>query len=564
MRNTLHLFLMLYLFSCQSSTPKREESVNENIRLNQIGYHPKSNKQFILTDTAATQFQLINNQQETVYTGRIMSNGTWAPSGEAVYMGDFSSFEVPGSYQIIVNEGASYPFEIKASLYQEAWHASIKSYYFQRASLPIEKEFDSLFHRAAGHPDIQCFYHPSSGKTSGFLASPGGWYDAGDYGKYVVNGALSTGQMLLLCTLYPQAVADQALHIPESGNGISDLLDELKYELDWLLTMQDEDGGVFHKLTAKNFSGFVSPEAYDLDRYVIGKGTAASLDFAAVLAQAARLLAPTHEFWSQKALEAAEKAWKWAQFNPQVAFSNPDDVKTGEYGDAQFADDFYWAAAELYLATQEAMYLNYLQSNKETYQHQLTNSWKFFTRNVGFASLLIHQELIDPKLYKTLKNEHLLLCDSLLEAINHHPYRIALNTFEWGSNSDVLNQALLLCLAHQLTADEKYLMGAEQITDYIFGKNATGYSFLTGFGSKKVRFPHHRPSGADQILMPIPGFIVGGPNGDRQDHQEVAYTSIFPAKAYQDVQPSYASNEVCLNWNAPAVFVLGYIHQVRN
>ena len=140
------------------------------------------------------------------------------------------------------------------------------------------------------------------------MASPGGWYDAGDYGKYVVNGALSTGQMLLLCTLYPQAVTDQALHIPESGNGISDLLDELKYELDWLLTMQDEDGGVFHKLTAKNFSGFVSPEAYDLDRYVIGKGTAASLDFAAVLAQAARLLAPTNEFWSQKALEAAEKA----------------------------------------------------------------------------------------------------------------------------------------------------------------------------------------------------------------------------------------------------------------
>jgi len=126
MRNTLHLFLMLYLFSCQSSTPKREESVNENIRLNQIGYHPKSNKQFILTDTAATQFQLINNQQETVYTGRIMSNGTWANSGEGVYMGDFSSFEIPGSYQIIANEGASYPFEIKANLYHEAWHNSLQ------------------------------------------------------------------------------------------------------------------------------------------------------------------------------------------------------------------------------------------------------------------------------------------------------------------------------------------------------------------------------------------------------------------------------------------------------
>ncbi len=564
MRYILRILLILFLFSCQSIEPKHKESVNKNIRLNQIGYHPKSNKQFILADTTATQFQLLNYQQETVYTGRVKSNGNWGPSGEAVYMGDFSSFEVPGTYQIIVNERTSYPFDIKANLYQEAWHASIKSYYFQRASLPIEKEFDSLFYRAAGHPDMRCFYHPSSGKTSGFLASPGGWYDAGDYGKYVVNGALSTGQMLLLYALYPQAVADQTLHIPESGNGVNDLLDELKYELDWLLTMQDEDGGVFHKLTAKNFSGFISPEAYDLDRYVIGKGTAASLDFAAVIAQSARLLAPTHELWSQMALGAAEKAWKWAQLNPQRAFSNPDDVKTGEYGDTQFDDDFYWAAAELYLATQEAMYLNYLQSNKETYQHQPTNSWKFFTRNVAFASLLIHQDLIDPKLYETLKKEHLLLSDSLLEVINHHPYRIALNTFEWGSNSDILNQALLLCLAHQLTAEEKYLIGAEQITDYVFGKNATGYSFLTGFGSKRVRFPHHRPSGADRILKPIPGFIVGGPNGDRQDQQEVTYTSALPAKAYQDVQPSYASNEVCLNWNAPAVFVLGYILQVRN
>ncbi|MDA7855390.1 hypothetical protein N9D01_02445 [Cyclobacteriaceae bacterium] len=126
MRNTLHLVLILYLFSCQSSTPKREESVDENIRLNQIGYHPKSNKQFMLADTAATQFQLLNNQQETVYTDRIMSNGTWAPSGEGVYLGDFSSFEVPGTYQVVVSERVSYTFEIKANLYQEAWHISLQ------------------------------------------------------------------------------------------------------------------------------------------------------------------------------------------------------------------------------------------------------------------------------------------------------------------------------------------------------------------------------------------------------------------------------------------------------
>jgi endoglucanase len=142
-----------------------------------------------------------------------------------------------------------------------------------------------------------------------------------------------------------------------------------------------------------------------------------------------------------------------------------------------------------------------------------------------------------------------------LVKINSNPYRIGLDRFEWGSNSDILNQAMILCIAHRLSAEEKYLHGAEQIIDYIFGKNATGYCYLTGFGAKKVMFPHHRPSGADGIDQPVPGFIIGGPNNDRQDSHEVTYTSETPAKSYMDVQASFASNEVCINWNAPALCI---------
>jgi endoglucanase len=121
---------------------------------------------------------------------------------------------------------------------------------------------------------------------------------------------------------------------------------------------------------------------------------------------------------------------------------------------------------------------------------------------------------------------------------------------------------MILCLAHQLSGEQAYLDGAILSVDYIFGKNATGYSFLTGFGSKQVMFPHHRPSGADGVVDPVPGFILGGPNKDKQDGGNVQYSSEFPAKAFEDLQGSYASNEVCLNWNAPAVFVLGYLEQV--
>jgi len=122
---------------------------------------------------------------------------------------------------------------------------------------------------------------------------------------------------------------------------------------------------------------------------------------------------------------------------------------------------------------------------------------------------------------------------------------------------------MILCMTHRFTGDEKYLIGAEQITDYILGKNATGYSFLTGFGAKKVMNIHHRPSAADGICDPIPGFIAGGPNKDKQDSSEVTYAFDYPAKSFEDVVESYASNEVCLNWNAPAVYVLGYLQENR-
>jgi endoglucanase len=370
--------------------------------------------------------------------------------------------------------------------------------------------------------------------------------------------------MLLLHEQYPEIIENVGLNIPETGNGIIDLWDELKYELDWIQTMQDDDGGVFFKLTALGFGGFIMPEAYDLDRYIIGKGTASSLDFAAVLAQASRLYKDIDPQWSAKALEASKKAFIWAEQNDNIPFKNPEDVSTGQYGDDEFSDDFFWAASELYLATKENKYKVAIKKYEQEYKHQLADSWKNFVRNVGFHSLLENKDQLDQEMSASLVKGHTLLADDILEKIDQHPYRIALDNFGWGSNSDILNQAYILCVAHKITGDEKYLIGAEQITDYIFGKNATGYCFLTGFGSKKVMFPHHRPSGADSIADPVPGFIAGGPNHDRQDASEVEYTSEFPAKAYMDVEASYASNEVCLNWNAPAVYVLGYLQQVRN
>jgi endoglucanase len=551
--------------SCSSTSQKPMPSFSDAIRINQLGFYPKATKQFVFVDNKATEFEIVDKNNKVVFEGNLNKQGFWEASGEEVLLGDFSDFKKIGTYSIIVDKKwQSYPFQIKNNVYADALNAAIKSYYFQRASMPIEEKYGGIYQRQAGHLDNACVFHPSSGHTVGTLNSPGGWYDAGDYGKYTVNAALSVGQMLLIVEQYPNNIADGRLNIPESGNQINDLLDELKYELDWLLTMQDSDGGVFHKITALNFSGFIMPEAYNLERMVIGKGTAATLDFAAVMAQAARVFAKVDENWAKNALIAAENAWKWAKKNNNVAFDkNPDGVSTGAYDDVDFSDDFFWAAAELFITTKNDTYLNYLDNNKQPFIHQITNSWRYFIRNNAFHSLIENKAILTNNMIEYVSKGQITLANEILEKISNNPYNIALENFEWGSNSDVLNQAMILCVAHRITGNNKYLIGAEQLTDYIFGKNATGYCFLTGFGSKKVMNPHHRPSAADGIVDPIPGFIVGGPNKDKQDAFSVKYTSNFPAKVYSDVEASFASNEVCINWNAPAVYVLSYIEQNR-
>jgi len=557
----------MVLSSCSSNLTPGVADEHKHIRFNQVGYYPTALKEFVVADHDASSFRVLDEEGEIGFEGSLQNKGSWEISGENILVGDFSGLSKPGTYTIQLNTGRlSSPFEIRRGVLGAALNASIKSFYFQRASMAIEEQYGDEYQRAAGHPDDQCFYHPSSGRTEGTLHSPGGWYDAGDYGKYVVNAAISVSQMLNLMEMVPGAIPGEQLYIPESGNGIPDVLDEIGYELDWVRTMQDEDGGVFHKLTALNFGGFIMPEDYDLDRYIIGKGTFSSLTFAAVMAQASRIYAEVDPEFALSALASAERAWLWALTHPEVPFRNPEDVATGEYGDDKFGDDFYWAAAELLVSTGKKSYLDYLIAFPQPYIHQITNSWKFYIRNMGFHTLLINESHFKDDLARefiaSLRVKHLTLSDQILDKIESIPYGIGIDHFEWGSNSDVLNQAQILCIAHHLSGEQKYLDGAIRNTDYILGKNATGFSFLTGFGSKQVMNPHHRPSEADGIEAPVPGFILGGPNKDKQDSQFVEYTSEYPAKSFEDVEPSFASNEVCLNWNAPAVFVFGYLESL--
>lgn len=566
MRNVF--IICLAIFTACSSTPEPQNpqlKISTDIRVNQLGYLPRTVKRVVVVKTNSENYTLVTEAGKPVFEGRLQDRGIWELSGESVKLADFSDYSIPGSYYLIIDDkGRSSGFRIDKNVYDEVFTAVIKSYYYQRTSLDLEEKYAGKWARPAGHMDQYCKYHPSTGKNNGILSSPKGWYDAGDFNKYIVNAGITTGNLMAAYEMYPDMFPDEQLNIPESGNGISDLLDEVRWELDWALTMQDEDGGVFVKLTSKGFCGFIMPHEDTDERFVVGKSTAASLDFAAMMAQASRVFKDIDAAFASTCAAAAERAWKWSVLNPEVYFTNPEDISTGEYGDADLSQEFLWAAAELYISTGLPEYLDHFNSGMQDLKIDGGGSWAVFLDEMAFFSLVTVGNTRKVEMINRMKSDIIRLADDLLVKQNNNPYRISLEQFNWGSSCDISNFSMVFAYAYELTGERKYYYAVCESLDYLFGKNATGYSMVTGFGYQQVLFPHHRASGADGIPEPVPGFVIGGPNSERQDHISktewgVEYPHLEPAKSYVDLEGSWASNEVCINWNAPLVFSLAFL-----
>ena len=433
-----------------------------------------------------------------------------------------------------------------------------KAFYFQRLSIPLEAKYAGKWERKAGQPETEFPFHESFGRTDKIISSKG-WIDAGDYNRYMVNSGITTAQMMALIELYPDLLHDNSTNIPESGNGKNDLLDEIKFNLDWMLTMQDSDGGVFVKLTQKNFTGFVMPEDDKDQRFVVGKSTASALNFAASMAMASRIYEEYDSSFSQKCIISAENAWKWAGENPSVFFKNPEDVKTGEYGDADLSEELLWAAAELAVTTGKCEYKKTVSNKMGNLVFVNGDNWRKYNKNLAYHTIAVTDNKFCDEIKCFAKDEIIRIADSLSNICENSPYLVDLPDFQWGSNSDFADVAISLMYGYYLTKDKKYLKYAVSNVDYLFGKNAVGVCFVTGFGSKPSNNIHHRTSGADNIDEAIPGFLVGGPNQYKHDKEFVKYKSDMRAMSYLDETGSWASNEVAINWNAALVFVLGFL-----
>lgn len=575
----IQLVFLLFLFLSSGLTAQERE----RIRFNQLGFLPSLPKTAAVTgSTAEERFYVLDaKSRDTVFRGKLTGERRSQYSSTVTRLAHFDKLSKEGRYLLYVpGAGVSKEFSIDRNVYADVSKAVLKGFYYQRSNQALEPQYAGGWSRPAGHPDTVVLIHPSAAGTlrpgGTGLSSPGGWYDAGDYNKYIVNSGITMGTLFSVYEDFPAYFKAQDLNIPESRNAIPDILDETIYNLRWMLTMQDPaDGGVYHKCTNAVFDGMVMPGVTKAPRYLVQKSTAAALDFAAVAAQAARVLKPFDRQLpglSDSCLAAAQKAWDWAMKNPELRYSQQainkkydPDIETGEYGAWPVQDEWLWAAAELFAATKGKQYLDMLQ--KRMGDRATLPSWGNVAM-MGYLTLCRLQKSLPLSAQPLARAAR----DSIIRMADHFLINRSLNAFhtvmgqskgdfEWGSNAVAANQGMMLVYAYRITKKKAYLEGALSNLDYLLGRNATGYCFVTGFGHLSPLHPHHRPSEADGIAAPVPGLLVGGPNPGMQDKCRYLFTE--PETAYTDVTCSYASNEIAINWNAAAVYLFSAVDAMK-
>ena len=529
--------------------------VSSPINLNQIGYLPNAAKVAVLNgDAIAAEASVIDCATgNEVFKGSVSTAVKNAATGREEARFDFSSVTAPGTYKIVSGSVESFEFKIGDKVYADAFKASLRMFYLQRCGTELTADLAGDFAHPACHTEKATIFG-----TKDKIDVSGGWHDAGDYGRYVVSGAKAAADLMLAYSLYPDAFDDD-LGIPESGNEIPDVLDEVKYELDWLFKMQNSEGGVYHKVTCANFPSFVMPEEETEELIVTPVSTTATADFAAVMAMASTVFAPFDMPYSQRCLDAATRASDYLDKHQGIeGAKNPDGIVTGEYPDQNDADERLWAYAELFKATGDTVYDDefsaLMSGGSATCNTDL--GWQGVGAYAGYAYLSADKN--KGKFYDVVHASFMAGIADIEATASTDSYNCSLKEYPWGSNMTVANNGMLLLLFDKVENSNKGDAVAREQLNYLLGTNGTGYCFLTGFGTLSPKNPHHRPSQAKKAA--VPGMLAGGPNQNLEDpYAQNVLTGTAPALCYADSDQAFSLNEVTIYWNSPLVFLFAYV-----
>lgn len=586
------------------------------VKVNHLGYLPGAVKHAVVTvqdgRTAPLRWRLYDSDGTRVAAGRTTNHGADVASAQWVHHIDFSAVTAQGTgYVIEVAGQQSYRFDILPDLYATMANDALHFFYHQRSGIAIRERYvpNAIYARPAGHVDVapnqgdaavRCFDGVDTEGTQFqgcdyTLDLTGGWYDAGDHGKYVVNGGISVWTLLnhYERTLHISGAAgsvfaDGTVNIPEQDNGVPDILDEARWQIAFMLAMQVPAGGVVegramggmvhHKMADVNWTALPTlPHLDPQPRVVYPPSTAATLNMAAVAAQCARLYDRYAPDFARDCLAAAELAWQAALANPAEYAAN-NFTGSGPYDDTDVSDEFYWAAAELYITTGGQQYLDFMRAS----EHYLTVSGSagegggtasMFWGEVaalGNISLLTVPAALAAEDRAQLSSSLVAVADGYLDIVAAEGYRLPLavddeGRYPWGSNSSILNNQIVLGVAYDLTADRRYLDGIAEGMDYLLGRNPLTRSYISGYGENAAQNMHHRfwANQKDPTLPnPPAGVVSGGPNSSIQDPvAQVRLVGCAPQHCYLDDIDSWSTNELTINWNAPLVWVSSLLHE---
>jgi endoglucanase len=543
MKITILISFALLVCSCQAQQP----AGTNQIRLNSLGFLPENSKQ------ASINMECSSFQVKDAATGRVVFEGTATGPrfqddvNEKVWTADFSTVTDPGEYYLVIpGKGQSVKFPVGNQVYNEAYITSMRAFYLWRCGMEVTGDYHGIrYHQEACH--LNDGFEDYLGKPTGKREGTGGWHDAGDYGKYVVNAGVTLGILFMAWEHFKPQLEKIPLGLPETAPGVPEFLKELKWETDWLLKMQYPDGSgrVSHKLTAVNFEPFIMADMDSSKRYFTDWSSAATADFAAMMAQASRAFKPYDIEYAAKCLTAARLSYTFLKNNQGNKNFDQGDFKTGGYQTTD-PDDRLWASAEMWETTGEPEFLADFEKQAARLKFRVDENWDWGNQgNLGmFTYLLSDREGKNPAVQDSISENCLntagRIVNHAIEDVYHRPLG---GRYYWGCNGTIARQTVNLFVANQLNPDPYYLDIALDAIGHLLGRNYYNRSFVTGLGLNPPMNPHDRRCGADQITEPWPGYLVGGGHN---------------ATDWVDLQESSSHNEICINWQAPLVFALAW------
>ncbi|SCG51761.1 Carbohydrate binding domain-containing protein [Micromonospora siamensis] len=575
------------------AAPPYVPDTGPRVRVNQVGYLPggPKNATVVTEATDPLPWQLRSAAGTVVASGSATPRGVDAASGQNVQTVDFSAVKTPGTgYTLVVDGETSHPFDISGAVYDRLRADSLQFFYAQRSGTPIDGDLiGAAYARPAGHlgvapnqgdTDVPC----QPGVCDYELDVRGGWYDAGDHGKYVVNGGIATYQLLNAfertktaeTAAGGAALGDSTLRVPERGNKVPDILDEARWELEFLLRMQVPAGQplagmAHHKIHDRAWTGLpLAPQDDPQPRELHPPSTAATLNLAAVGAQCARLYARYDAAFAQRCRDAAKTAYAAAKAHPAIYASVTDGTGGGAYEDDKVADEFYWAAVELFLTTGDKAYLTDLTGSPLHTADVFDAGGAFGWQSVaalGRLDLATVPSTLPATEKAKVRASVTAAADRYLTAAKTQAYGLPLpgeaGAYVWGSNSNIVNNAVVLGTAFDLTRDAKYRDGAVQAADYLLGRNALNMSYVTGWGERNAHNQHSRIF-AHQLNPELPnppaGSLAGGANAGIQDpYAAQLLAGCQPMFCYVDDINSYSTNEVAINWNSALAWLASFL-----